>query len=83
MISLDQLRKGLAENFSVGEDLKLWRVRAHEAFDPIWRSGYMSRSLAYRWLAYEMKLTLKDCHIKTMDIQQCKKVVELCERFHQ
>lgn len=32
------------------------RRSAHEAFDPIWMSGTMTRSEAYRWLAKQMRL---------------------------
>ena len=34
--------------------LRRWRNSAHALFDPIWRSGSMSRGQAYTWLAEEM-----------------------------
>lgn len=58
--------------------LRYWKIEAHAAFDPIWRSGEKKRNQAYRWLAREMGISSDDCHIGMMDIADCKKVVSIC-----
>jgi len=52
------------------------RIAAHEAFDPIWKNGYLSRNLAYKLLARAFDLTPEDCHIKTFDAKRCAQVIE-------
>lgn len=53
------------------------RKAAHAAFDALWRGGGMSRSEAYRRLSKTMGLPSKDCHIKLMDAEQARRVVDL------
>jgi hypothetical protein len=57
-----------------------FRARAHAAFDPLWRSGEMSRNAAYRWLANELGLSREECHISLFDRATCERVVAVCER---
>ena len=60
-------------------ELREWKKRAHAAFDPVWQEGKRDRSAAYSWLANEMGLSwVEDCHIGLFDVEQCKKVVEIC-----
>ncbi len=54
------------------------RMRAHAAFDPIWRIGGKSRSDAYQWLADGMGMDKKETHIGMFNEEQCRKVIELC-----
>lgn len=51
---------------------------AHAAFDPIWQSGELSRSAAYRWLALELGIKKADCHMLYFDEDTCMRVVRLC-----
>lgn len=54
------------------------RRKAHEAFDPLWRSvPVLSRDDAYRWLG-EM-LEIDDPHMGEMDRETAERVVEVCE----
>lgn len=50
------------------------RARAHEAFDPLWRSGLMTRTAAYNWLAHELNIEPQDCHISWLTREQLKTV---------
>src|SRR5690606_34253549 len=50
------------------------RRGAHDAFDPIWRSGLITRKEAYKLLAKEMGLTLDACHMSLMDFATANKV---------
>lgn len=67
-------------NFADAEDRK-YRMMAHAHFDEIWKTGIMCRSEAYAWLSLEMELSSKMCHISSMDASQCKKVIEVVERY--
>jgi ssDNA-binding Zn-finger/Zn-ribbon topoisomerase 1 len=52
------------------------RHEAHLAFDPIWRTGLMSRDSAYRQLAKLLGLPFKGAHIGFLDAKQCATVIE-------
>lgn len=54
------------------------RVRAHSAFDQIWREGSMSRQAAYAWLAEKLGIEGKKTHIGSFDIAMCERVVQAC-----
>lgn len=60
--------------------LRTLKKEAHKQFDPIWKSGLMSRGGAYRWLADMLRIDLKDCHIGMFDIGLCRKVIWLCRQ---
>ncbi len=55
------------------------KIRAHAAFDPLWKSGEMARGDAYGWLADHMGLERRDCHIGMFDVDQCSRVVMICD----
>lgn len=57
------------------------RMRAHEAFDPIWRTGRMTRRKAYDWLAAQMGLPVKATHISWFDQALCQQVLAICQRY--
>lgn len=55
------------------------RMRAHNAFDPLWKnSGRMSRMEAYHWLATMTGIPYHKCHIGMMTEQQADLVTRLC-----
>ena len=60
------------------DKLRQARGRAHRVFDPLHRRGSMSRSQAYAWLAEALGVTAEECHIGEFDVDQCKRVVEVC-----
>lgn len=63
------------------------KMAAHKAFDPIWRTPSISRTpkqmraIAYRWLAEQLGVKPKHCHIGWFDAETCERVVEVCEKF--
>lgn len=61
--------------------LRRLRIRAHDAFDPIWQSGQMKRQLAYAWLANQMGLSVNETHIGHFNETQCARVIEICATF--
>lgn len=55
------------------------RKRAKAAFNPKWRSGQMSRSAAYAWLAEALGIErVGECHIGWFDVAMCDRVVTVC-----
>lgn len=60
------------------KQLREWRKRAHRAFDPLWKSGKMTRDDAYKWLSRKMNLPPRKTHIGMFDIRQCKRVIKIC-----
>lgn len=60
------------------------RIRAHDAFDVLWRgdSARMTRKEAYRWLADELEIDPSDCHIGRFGSETCDRVVDLVEAFN-
>lgn len=57
-----------------------WRVRAHEAFDELWKGSKkrMSRGRAYAYLQEVMSMTPEEAHIGNFNEDQC---VDLIERL--
>jgi hypothetical protein len=54
--------------------LRSLKRQAHDAFDPLWRDGWMSRNDAYTWLSKELKV--KKAHIGECDEKQCRRVIQ-------
>lgn len=64
-------------------ELREEKMRAHAAFDPIWRSGSKKRGSAYAWLADQLGIDKKECHIGMFDVAMCRRVVEVCKGSQQ
>jgi len=62
-------------------ELRAAKMRAHAAFDPIWKSGRMSRVDAYRWLARRMES--EEIHIGEQDIGGCSRIVVICKHLRE
>ena len=58
------------------KETKEWRIKAHDAFDTLWKCGgiNMNRKRAYKLLAE--KLGVKIIHIGESDIETCKKIID-------
>jgi len=61
-------------------ELRRMKIYAHRAFDHIWKDGHESRKGAYKWLANELGIDGKDCHIGMFDVDMCQKVVDVCRQ---
>lgn len=59
------------------KELRKWKIKAHAAFDPLWKSGTMTRSNAYAKLATALKMDTKKVHIGMFDVETCKRVVQV------
>jgi hypothetical protein len=63
-------------------ELRDAKQAAHTAFDPLWRGRGktdLTREEAYSWLAEQLEIDRKQCHIGEFDVIQCRKVVAICE----
>jgi hypothetical protein len=70
------------------DELRAWKKVAHASFDPLWqrkmKKGYskaVARGKAYKWLSRSMGIHPDYTHIGMFDIDQCMKVVALCEPY--
>lgn len=64
------------------EVLRLKRMETHRVFDALWKSGRMTRTGAYRWLAGELHLRPDRVHIGGFEMDQCQKVIDLCKKMN-
>ena len=53
------------------------RMKAHESFDWVWKSGTMKRNEAYLWLSIRLNIPQNICHIGRFDEEMCKKVIQI------
>lgn len=69
--------------------LRQAKVAAHAAFDRLWqfkmnRDGlkkHEARGRAYAWLAGEMGIDPKDCHIGMFDVVECETATAICAEW--
>ncbi len=59
------------------QELRLWRRKAHAAFDPLWKSGKMGRPAAYRKMRDLMSISADEAHISRFNVDQCQRLVLL------
>jgi len=59
------------------------RVTAHCWFDRLWEveQAPMTRKEAYEWLAEQLGMAAKECHIGKFDVRQCERVIEAVKRY--
>lgn len=57
--------------------LRKLRNTCHANFDRLWKSGFMSRPDAYKWLQSKMNMTKEDAHIGKFNEEQCKKLLTI------
>lgn len=76
-------RLGLKGNEPFGaladRNLRWNRMRAHKAFDPLWKVGVRSRRKAYEWLAEQLKIPVEECHIGMFTYEQCDLTIQVCK----
>ncbi len=72
------------------KQLREWKKMAHAAFDPLWKAKFIrrraenpeykkhyARGSGYKWLAGQLGIDGKDCHIGMFDVDMCRRVVNL------
>lgn len=58
--------------------LRVLKIQAHRAFNPLYESGEMTRDQAYRWLAFALMIPRKECHIGQFDERLCERTITQC-----
>lgn len=61
-------------------ELREWKVRAHNKFDPLWKSGLFSRKAAYKWLSEQLGIPPEYTHIGYFSVDTCKRVIEIINK---
>jgi len=62
-------------------DLRSKRIRAHHAFDQLWKSGRMTKKEAYRWLQMQFGLPREQAHIAMFGEYMCERVIRECTQM--
>lgn len=55
---------------------KWWRMRAHDAFDLIWKEKKHKRNPLYGKMASFLRLSREDCHIGRFDVDMCQRSIQ-------
>ena len=63
-------------------DLRLARVKTHEALDKIWKETLLSRYKTYKALANYTELHIDATHIGLFDEYQCALTIVFAKRFY-
>lgn len=70
-----------SDNFPLGRlanaELRTAKRLTHALFDPLWKNGAMRRPEAYAWLANELGIKARECHIGMFDVEMCKRAREV------
>jgi zinc-finger-containing domain len=61
--------------YPAGYETRNARKAAHAAFDPLWKSGEMTRQSAYAWLTEATSIPNAQCHVGMMTRDQALSVV--------
>jgi len=64
-------------------ELRKAKSEAHSLFDPLWKSGQLSRGSAYHWLQKQLGISQKECHIGMFSLELCQKAIEACKKRNQ
>lgn len=71
------------------KELRLWKKEAHKWFDGLWKAKiakgfnkHEARTTAYKWLSEKLQIAPEYTHIGMFDIEQCKKLIELCKKYY-
>lgn len=72
-------KKGKPLGFPANQETRSWRIKAHNALERLYKgsNSVMTKTEAYRFLAYSMGLSLKQAHISRLNLTECQQVVEL------
>ena len=60
-------------------ELRNKRIRAHRAFDEIWKSGIMTRGQTYQWMQYKFSLSKQQAHIGYFSDYMCEELMKACQ----
>lgn len=58
------------------KELRELKKAAHAKFDPLWKSGEMSRTEAYQYMQEVLDLDKSKAHIGRLNADECKKLID-------
>lgn len=68
------IRNGQPLGTPAREELRALRKQCHAKFDPLWKSGFFTRTQAYQFLQKIMNLiSADDAHIARFDEERCRR----------
>lgn len=63
------------------DETKKLRIKAHDLFDRLWKSRYVSRGKAYAIMQEKLHISAEECHIGMMDKTMAQKVIDIFSDF--
>jgi len=61
------------------KELRELRMKCHALFDTLWKTGYMKRKEAYRFLMIKLNLTNTEAHIGMFNKEICQKLINILD----
>ena len=61
-------------------ETKKVRIKAHEAFDTLWKNNGLTRKEAYNWMQEILELTKEEAHISRFDKKTCEKLIDMINK---
>lgn len=62
------------------KSLRSLRRELHHIFDTIWKSGSLTRSGAYSWLADKLSFPIRECHIGLFNEDICTQAISILKK---
>jgi hypothetical protein len=62
--------------------LRAAKARVHAMFDPLWKSGRISRSSAYARLADAIGIQPRECHVGMFSLDLCNRAIAALSRWN-
>ncbi|MBE8596809.1 zinc-finger-containing protein [Xenorhabdus sp. BG5] len=63
------------------KEVRAARNSCKRYFEQIWRSGRLTRTEAYHWLAKQLEISPSQCHFGWFDTDMCERAANICRRF--
>lgn len=60
------------------KELRMWRMKAHDVIDPLWKLGIYKRGRVYELLKGHFG---EEVHIGESDIERCKAIIEIVPKL--
>ena len=86
------VHKGTSKAFGrlANAELREYKKEAHKYFDWLWErkmklqnvTKNKARNAGYDWIAKELNIERRYCHIGMFDVDDCKRVIELCKPYY-
>jgi hypothetical protein len=67
-------------------ELRAAKSRVHAVFDPLWKTKHwqtgcsrrIARRKGYAWLAGQLGIPFRRCHIGMFDVETCQRAIAIC-----